>query len=190
MATALDVGAYILRETCEPNGSLVTRALQKWTYYAQAWSLAWDGKPLFAEPVEAWKDGPVVRQLYRAHAYKWTVSQIPNGDADALSDAECAVVDAVLDYYGSYTYDQLIEMTHEERPWLEARGTAPAGAHSTAEISQAAMRTFYTRLALTECKTPERRSVEAVEVDLEEVCRETDRQSELWSETLDWLAVR
>lgn len=29
-------------------------------YYAQAWSLVWDEKPLFPERIEAWVNGPVL----------------------------------------------------------------------------------------------------------------------------------
>src|SRR5680860_1872649 len=56
MASVLDVAEYILKET----GSMTTMKLQKLVYYSQAWSLVWDEKPLFGEPIEAWaNDGPV-----------------------------------------------------------------------------------------------------------------------------------
>src|SRR5689334_14747494 len=38
--------------------------LQKLCYYAQAWSLALDGKPLFGERIEAWAHGPAIPALY------------------------------------------------------------------------------------------------------------------------------
>ncbi len=61
MATSLDVAAYILRANGGPDEcQMRAKSLQKLVYYAQVWSMVWDGRPLFTEPVEAWRDGPVV----------------------------------------------------------------------------------------------------------------------------------
>ena len=60
MVSAHDVAAYILRK----QGPLSAMKLQKLVYYAQAWSTVWDDQPLFSEAVEAWANGPVVRELY------------------------------------------------------------------------------------------------------------------------------
>ena len=43
MANVFDVAQYILKKS----GTLTTMKLQKLLYYSQAWSLAWDGVPLF-----------------------------------------------------------------------------------------------------------------------------------------------
>ena len=45
MATIYDVAKYIL----DKKGQLTTMKLQKLLYYTQAWTLAWDDKPLFDE---------------------------------------------------------------------------------------------------------------------------------------------
>lgn len=60
MANAFDVAKYIL----EVKGTMSTMKLQKLCYYAQAWSLVWDDKPLFDEEFEAWANGPVCRELF------------------------------------------------------------------------------------------------------------------------------
>ena len=60
MVSAHDVAAYILEE----HGPLSAMKLQKLVYYSQAWSLVWDDRQLFREAVEAWANGPVVRELY------------------------------------------------------------------------------------------------------------------------------
>ena len=51
MASAFDVAAYIL----EREGEIATLKLQKLVYFAQAWSLSLDEKPLFDEKIEVWK---------------------------------------------------------------------------------------------------------------------------------------
>lgn len=43
MASVYDVAKYVLKKL----GSMTTMKLQKEVYYCQAWSLGWDGKPLF-----------------------------------------------------------------------------------------------------------------------------------------------
>ena len=39
--------------------------LQKLLYYCQGWSLALLGRPLFRQPIEAWMNGPVVKDVYQ-----------------------------------------------------------------------------------------------------------------------------
>ncbi len=55
----LDLGAQ--DQQCPPIDQM---KLQKLVFYAQAWHLARRGTALFAEDVEAWPWGPVVRSLY------------------------------------------------------------------------------------------------------------------------------
>jgi uncharacterized phage-associated protein len=59
MASAHDVAAYILSR----QGRMTAMKLQKLVYYSQAWSVVWDERPLFPEKIEAWANGPVVRDL-------------------------------------------------------------------------------------------------------------------------------
>jgi hypothetical protein len=58
-ATVFDVAAYIL----EKKGEMSAWRLQKLVYYSQAWSLVWDERPLFDEPIQAWANGPVCLAL-------------------------------------------------------------------------------------------------------------------------------
>ena len=69
MATVLDVARYILDHV----GETSAWKLQKLCYYAQAWSIAWTEKPLFAEEFEAWRNGPVCPVLFRLHQGQFTV---------------------------------------------------------------------------------------------------------------------
>ena len=63
MASALDVAQYIL----DRRGPMTAMKLQKLVYYSQAWSIVWDDDVLFPERIWAWKNGPVVRELWEAH---------------------------------------------------------------------------------------------------------------------------
>ena len=117
--------------------------LQKLLYYSQAWSLVWDDKPLFAAKIEAWANGPVVRDVFRMYKGKYTISTSTAGDKDALKAVEKETVDAVLKFYGDKTGFYLSELTHKETPWMEARKGLAPGAPGENEITLAAMRDYY-----------------------------------------------
>lgn len=140
MATVLDVAAYIL----ERHSPITTMKLQKLCYYAQAWSLVWDDKPLFDARIEAWANGPVIPALYGQHRQKFEVCKgdIP-GNPSALSAEQCETVDSVLGFYGRHNSHWLSELTHAEAPWLEARKGLQPGQRGTAEITQASMAEYY-----------------------------------------------
>lgn len=138
MGKVLDVAAYILQK----QGPMSAMKLQKLAYYAQAWHLVWDEEPLFSEPIQAWANGPVILELYKAHRGQFTVHSV-DGSCDALSAEEKSSVDAVVDAYGKFTAQQLSEMTHREMPWQQARSGIPEGSRSTAVISTASMHEYY-----------------------------------------------
>ncbi len=143
MATVHDVAAYIL----EKQGSMTAMKLQKLVYYSQAWSLVWDERPLFAERIEAWANGPVVRDLYNEHRGQFEVSSWPRGDARALTPEEQETVLAVLGTYGDKSSQWLSDLTHMERPWIDAREGLPPGARGEREITHASMAEYYGGLA-------------------------------------------
>ena len=190
MATSLDVAAYILRATGGQEPCMRAKSIQKLVYYAQAWSMVWQGQGLFEEPIEAWRDGPVVRRLYSAHWRQYAVTSIPGGDAARLTDDQQAILDSVLAFYGSFSYDELVDRTHREMPWQQARGDLPYGAHSSAEIAPVWMRSYYTRRSVMGESSPQRPSMHVVDANDQEVAQEASVQENVWSETLEWLATR
>lgn len=137
-----DVAAYILDQT----GEISAWKLQKLVYYSQAWSLVWDERPLFPETIEAWANGPVCRALFEVHRGQFLVSRIPQGDTANLDEDGLETIDAVIDFYGEWTSQQLSDLTHSERPWKDARGSLPTGARSGAEITHEVMAEYYESL--------------------------------------------
>lgn len=145
MTTVRDVAAYILAK----DGPMSAMKLQKLCYYAQAWTLVWEEKPLFSERIEAWANGPVAPALYSEHRGQFTVTQIAAGNADVLSDREKSNIDIVLDFYGERPAHELSELTHREAPWKDARGDLPPGANCQNEITPTAMYEYYDGLVGT-----------------------------------------
>ena len=141
MATIFDVAKYILRQT----GRISTWKLQKLCYYSQAWTLAWSGKPLFNENFQAWSNGPVCPELFKAHQGKFSIEEedLKFGNPDALSEDEKENVDIILRDYGDMEPYDLRELTHAEAPWKNARGNLPEGEKCTNVISKGAMGEYY-----------------------------------------------
>jgi uncharacterized phage-associated protein len=147
MASVHDVAAYILAK----RGAMSAMKLQKLCYYSQAWNLVWEEKPLFSERIEAWANGPVVRELYASHRGQFTVSResMPGNPAN-LSQLDRDNIDIVLAFYGDKPAHELSDLTHREAPWKDARGNLPAGASSREEITPAAMYEYYDGLVGTD----------------------------------------
>ena len=114
--------------------------LEKLCYYSQAWSLVWDGSPLFEESFEAWASGPVCPVLFDKHRHMFTVSKedIP-GDSLNLANEQKETIDAVIEAYGKLDSYQLSTLTHTETPWVNARGGIPSGTRSNTVITLDAM---------------------------------------------------
>lgn len=145
--TVFDVAAFILRK-CGPMSAM---KLQKLVYYCQAWSLVWDGKPMFSEDIEAWANGPVVRKLYNAHrgCFKVTASthdSIKDACPEQLDADSVETIEQVLKFYGQKDAQWLSELTHKELPWIEARGRQADGEYSDAVITHASMEEYYSSL--------------------------------------------
>ncbi|MDX1751420.1 MAG: DUF4065 domain-containing protein [Methylophaga sp.] len=144
MANAFDVAAYIL----ESKGVMSAMKLQKLVYYSQAWSLVWDDEPLFCNKIEAWANGPVVRDLYDKHRGQYQVSkadfqQLALRD---LSENQKDTIDQVLDAYSQKSAQWLSDQTHSEAPWLQARNGLTDADRGDREISLASMAEYYSSL--------------------------------------------
>lgn len=145
MATVHDVAAYVLQK----KGSMSTMKLQKLCYYSQAWHLVWDEEPLFDSEIQAWMNGPVIRELYNRHRGRFNVSEWA-GNPDELTPSEKETVDLVLGAYGKYTGQQLSDLTHRERPWIEAREGLTPSDRSEAPVSLDVMQEYYSFLESSE----------------------------------------
>jgi len=141
MANVHDVAAYILQK----RGTMTTMKLQKLVYYSQAWSLVWEEEPLFPEKIEAWANGPVVRELFERHRGEFKVSKW-DGDPNAVTPVQAETIDMVLQYYGKMSSVELSNLTHREPPWREARQGLSTNERGSAEISLESMANYYSSL--------------------------------------------
>jgi uncharacterized phage-associated protein len=149
MANVKDVAAYILQK----RGPMTAMKLQKLCYYAHAWQLVWEERPLFASRIEAWANGPVIVDLYRLHRgrLRLTSGDIP-GNPRRLDAGEHESIDIVLNFYGDMSAHELSELTHREPPWHDARKAAGLSEfdRGNALITDAAIFEYYDGLTETE----------------------------------------
>jgi uncharacterized phage-associated protein len=139
MATVFDVAQAVLART----GTISTWKLQKLVYYCQAWHCVWADKPLFTARIEAWANGPVCPDLYIRHRGEFQIDQIAGGGVMQLQHDEQRTVETVVDFYNKYNGQQLSDLTHMERPWMDARKGLSPSERGNSEITTEALAEYY-----------------------------------------------
>ena len=159
MASVFDVAAHILRRMAErePQG-VTTWKLQKLVYYAQAWNLVWDDKPLFNEHIEAWANGPVCPALYDWHRGNFKIQRLGVGDPGRLDKDELETIDAVVEHYGVRTPQYLSNLTHAEMPWARAREGLAPGERGNHVIHLDSMAEYYGGLYNEDVEAPNQKN--------------------------------
>ena len=102
--------------------------LQKLLYYAQAWSLVLRETELFQEEICAWKNGPVVEEVYRKLPDGRCAACVPEDAFDSAPDLDpedAAFLKSFWETYSGYSASRLYRMTHSETPWLKSRKDRP-----------------------------------------------------------------
>ncbi|MGP1275740.1 MAG: Panacea domain-containing protein [Caulobacterales bacterium] len=141
------IADYLISE-CRDRGELLTPLkLQKLLYYADAWWLALHDKELISEKFQAWVHGPVATsQYHRFKEFRWKPITSEIKKPNDLTEAEASFLNDIIDVFGSETAVALEIMTHQEDPWLDARGELPSDEPCNNYISKELTRDFYKSL--------------------------------------------
>lgn len=129
--TPQHVANFFLKKAQDESRPIMQLKLIKLVYIAHGWNLALAGEPLYDEPVQAWKHGPVIASVYHEfkHFGRRPIDQlaehrnldtmaadypeIPKSDATTLK-----ISNLVWNAYRKFSGEALIEKTHEEgSPW-------------------------------------------------------------------------
>ena len=118
MKKASQIAKAFLKLSQPDIGDIISNLkLQKLLYYAQAFNLAINNKPLFEEDIIAWEHGPVVKEVYDIYSqYSGGVIPIPKEEVK-LTDKEHDLLVSVWNVYGQFSAWRLRDMTHSETPW-------------------------------------------------------------------------
>lgn len=141
---------FLMKEKLSP------KKIQKLTYYAYAWFIAFNNQneneidnSLFTEEPEAWLHGPVFPTLYQKYKkYGW--HEIPK--TSKLSSIHFTnpnitdILEQVWKEYGRYSADELEFMTHQELPWKNARKDTDVFSSSRNTISKKDIFIYYNSL--------------------------------------------
>lgn len=118
MYTALQISSHFIKKGVSP------LKLQKLLFYAQVWFYAKTGKKLFVDNIEAWVLGPVVPSVWQQYRHMRRGDEINDRKADysaVLSDDIHAHLDEIWRAYGKFTGVELVDITHAENLWVDAR---------------------------------------------------------------------
>lgn len=138
--SAKDVAKFALAQADADDNDISNLKLQKLCYYAQGLVTAMRGERLFEERVVAWDHGPVVTDIY--HAYKEhggrTIPVVTDFDSSIFDKSDKQALEDIFEFYGQYSAWRLRNMTHEEKPWMDAYKVAQGS-----EITTEAMKSFF-----------------------------------------------
>ncbi|MBQ7016864.1 MAG: DUF4065 domain-containing protein [Firmicutes bacterium] len=102
-------------------------ALQKMLYYIQGFYMMMFGKELFSEECEAWVHGPVYKNVYQVFkSFRYNpiddvrFSLLQNRFVE-LNENEKRTIDLIINSFGMYSGRMLERITHNEKPWCDAR---------------------------------------------------------------------
>ena len=160
-----EVARYVGISLLSKGMSVSPLKLQKILYYVQSWYMVMFGREntLFDETPQAWINGPVYPSVFREykdlvegmcdHLHAKDVGcesevllaeeaeRIANELEFDNDEIEC--IDSVVTLYGAKTQNQLIFMTHSEKPWAEQREGLSPFDRSQNPISLDTMHDFY-----------------------------------------------
>jgi uncharacterized phage-associated protein len=151
MATIIQISDYVIFR-CKAEGDTDLNCLkhQKLLYYIQAWHLAFFGIKAFEGDFQAWIHGPVNRDiydLYKDSKYLYSEMNIEDvKDIDVIEKLPEDLkqhIDTILDAYAKFSPTELENMTHNEKPWIEAREGVAPNERCERSINPETMRTYY-----------------------------------------------
>lgn len=119
---ALDISVYIVKQfnkECQPITNL---KLQKVLYYIQMGHLQEYGFPAFDDPIEAWRHGPVIYDIY-SRFKRYTSMPISMDDVyirqvnENLDKTCMSVCDKIIKKTLLLDPWKLVELTHQTEAW-------------------------------------------------------------------------
>ena len=135
---AIDVSRHIINYSNKKNYGISNLKLQKILYFVQAYFLLKTGSACFDDRIEAWDLGPVVPVAYREYKIFgnanipmitfviekdsrniWNSKVLPFND-DVILEYDKELIDSVVDKFSEYSASDLVRLTHNQQPWIDA----------------------------------------------------------------------
>lgn len=114
------VGNELIRLAKSANRSLTPMQILKLAYLCHGFMLALYGRPLIKQSIEAWRYGPVIRDIYDVFKRYGggSVAEPVEGFSEKFDPQEADLIRQVFEKYGHFSGIALSTMTHEPgSPW-------------------------------------------------------------------------
>lgn len=122
MYSVYEIAEFVIKTAHDDNREIDNLQLQKFLYYIQGASLALKDEPLFEDEILAWKHGPVVYSIYNKYKeYSDKAITEKPSSTNAIKEFDQLLISEVYKKYSMYTAWQLVQKTHEESPWADAK---------------------------------------------------------------------
>ena len=162
-----NIARYTILRLNQNGNSICPLKLQKILYYIQAWHMVYFGKEntLFSDVPEAWVNGPVYRKVYDTYKRIGIYDQIQLSDVHsnteqattdiqhlhnelALDIEQWKFLESIYKHYGTKSHDELVFLTHSQKPWNVARTGLQPFEYTDQKIDLEVMYDYYSSLHL------------------------------------------
>lgn len=148
------VADYVAQKFFSNSDEISVLKLQKLLYYIDAWHLVFFDRPIINAEFEAWAHGPCIRSLFERFKHQEHLGLYDPIKKEHLHNGEDVFskyihketdehINGVLDSYGDLSGIELEILTHEEKPWQQARGSAGPFEKCNTIISKEIMKAYY-----------------------------------------------
>lgn len=118
---ALEIAEYTIERCNQKHKSISNLKLQKILYFIQAQFIIDFGTPCFDNIMQAWNYGPVVSDVYLKYkGYGNTNIPSYGNKRFNFEQDEQQILNTIIDRASEYTASQLVEITCNQRPWVNA----------------------------------------------------------------------
>ena len=107
---------YGIKDNCEVAEYITPLKLQKLLYYVQGLSLRIFDKPAFINNISAWQYGPVIEEVYKKYKGRTPIQSTKTNYQ--VNEGLKKIIQLVVSSYGKIEAESLINLTHEEDPWI------------------------------------------------------------------------
>lgn len=119
---ARQIANWFIERAANDGRALSIMSLLKLAYIAHGWNLEMRKTPLFSNKIEAWRYGPVIRDVYNAFRPQGINPTKLDASFPVPSDAaDVGFLEQIYQIYGGMSPFRLSELTHEAGgPWETA----------------------------------------------------------------------
>lgn len=134
--SALDVAKYVINYEHSKGREVSNLRLQKLLYFVQAKVLMETDVPCFIDEMQAWDFGPVVPSVYYKYRIYGAMDISMNEAVPNIESKILGFISAILEYCSPYPTYQLVEITHQQTPWIYARAQGSKSVISPVAIKE------------------------------------------------------